>query len=131
MQEHPYKCWLTVLQPHEVMDFDSLATTAGIEPLEKRWHEVDREGAESFLTELLHRSLAYRVELMPRKTAAWLASQFLNSVGAYGSRFATNSADRPGIFPFGWEPATDFTFDAGVVAIGREGAALYWVADED
>lgn len=131
MQTGRYRCWLTVLQPDEAATFDDLARAAGIEPLERRWHEVDRAGAESFLTHLLRRSLAYRVELMPEKTAAGLASQFLDAVGRYGSRFATNSADRPGHFPYGWEPATEHTMDAGVVAIGAEGAALYWVADED
>ena len=131
MGEHPYKCWITVLQPHEVEDFDSVARAAGIEPLEKRWHELDRDRAEQFLTGLLHRSLAYKAELMPRKTAAWLASQFLEAVGPHASRFASNSADLPDAFPFSWEPATDRTIDAGLIAIGSDGAALYWVADED
>ena len=131
MQADRYSCWLTLLKPDEAATLDDVARAAGIEPLQKRWHEVDRAGAESFLTELLHRSLAYRVELMPEKTAAWLASQFLDGVGRYGSRFATNSAGRPGHFPYGWEPATEYTMDAGVVAIGANGAALYWVADED
>lgn len=33
--------------------------------------------------------------------------------------------------PYVWEPPTDHTIDAGVVAIGTDGAALSWVADED
>lgn len=131
MQADRLHCWLTLLNPDEAENFDDVARAAGIEPLGKRWHEVDRSGVESILTELLHRGLAYRDELMPEKTAVWLASQFLDAVGRFGVRYATNSADRPGQFPYGWEPATDFTMDAGVVAIGPTGAALYWVADED
>jgi hypothetical protein len=131
MREHPYKCWLAVLQPHEADDFDAVARTAGIEPLEKRWHEVERGRAEQFLTGLLHRSLAYNAELMPRKTAAWLAAQFLDAVGQHTTRFATNSTDLPDALPFSWDPATDHTIDAGIVAIGSDGSALYWVADED
>lgn len=131
MQKNRHRSWLTLVKPEEASTFDDVANAAGVELLEKRWHEVDRAGAESFLTQLLHRSLAYRVELMPEKTAAWLASEFLDAVGPHGSRFATNSADRPGHFPYGWEPATEYTMDAGVVAIGVNGSALYWVADED
>ncbi|XBB67443.1 hypothetical protein ABFU82_25600 [Nocardioides sp. WV_118_6] len=131
MRADRHPCWLTLLGPHEAATFDDVARVAGLEPLGKRWHEMDRAGAASFLTALLHRSLAYRAELMREKTAAWLTAQFLDAVGSHGSRFAANSADLPGTSPFGWESATEYTMDAGLVAIGAEGAALYWVADED
>jgi hypothetical protein len=131
MQEHPYQCWLVVLPPQQADGFDSLATTAGIEPLGNSWHEVDREQAEAFLTALLHRSLAYHVEFMPEATAAWLAAQFLDSVGTPGCQFATNGEGHPGRSGFSWAPATDYTFDAGVAVIGDGGSVLYWVADED
>lgn len=126
-----FKCWLTLLGPDEATSFDDIARTAGIEPLEKRWHEIDRATAESFLTALLHRSLAYDVELMPAKTAAWLSAQFLDSVGQYDTRYATNATNSLGQLLSSWTPATEYVMDAGVVAIGENGAALYWVADED
>lgn len=131
MQADRYASWLTVLGPGEATSFDDVARVAGIEPLEKRWHEVDRPTAEKFLTALLHRSLAYGTELMPASTAAWLASQFVRAPGRYGTRFATNSPDLVGESPFAWTPATDYSMDAGVVALGPHGAGLYWVADED
>lgn len=123
--------WLTVLGPEEVTDFDALAETVGLEPLGQRWRLVDRVRAEAILTRVLHRSLAYEVELMPRSTAAWLASEFLGAVGLHGTRFATNTPDLPGTSPFGWEPATEWPIDTGVMAIGVNGAVLHWVADED
>lgn len=131
MRADRHRCWLTLLGPDEANTFDDVARAAGIEPLEKRWHEVDRATAEAFLAGVLHRSLAYDIELMPEKTAAWLASEFLDAVGRYGTRIATNSPDLPGGSVFAWEAATEYAQDAGVVAIGTNGAALYWVADED
>ena len=75
MQADRHRCWPTLVEPDEAATFDDIAKAAGIEPLEKRWHEVVREAAESFHAESLHRSLAYRVELMPQETAPLLVSQ--------------------------------------------------------
>ena len=131
MQENWHPSWLTVAAPDQAATFDDAARLAGIEPLEKRWQEVNRDAAQLILTDLLHRSLAYDTELMQKKTAAWLAAQFLDSVGPYQARFASNSADRPSHSSHSWEPATNYVMDRGVVAIGPVGTALYWVADED
>ncbi len=93
--------------------------------------EVDGRRAREFLTAILHKDLAYKVEVMPEARARGLSEEFLRSFGAHEVRFATNSADSPSAFPFGWTPATEFTFDAGVVALGSAAAGLFWVADED
>lgn len=130
MKADRYRCWLTLLGPDEATSFDDVARTAGIEPLEKRWREIDRDTAEALLTQLLHRSLAYQVEMMPQKTAAWLAHQFLDVVGSYGARFATSCGGLPAE-AYSSVPATDYLMDLGIIAIGVDGAALYWVADED
>lgn len=131
MQDNWHPSWLTVATPEQASTFDEAALLAGIEPLEKRWQEVDRESAQQILTHLLHRSLAYDTELMLETTAAWLASQFLDAVGKYETRFASNSAGRPGHTAHTWVPATRYLMDRGIVAIGPRGTALYWVADED
>jgi hypothetical protein len=123
--------WLTVLAPGEARDFDDVARTAGVEPLEERWNEVDQKTAARFLSALLHRNLAYHVDVMPEHRAQWLAEQFIAAFGKYNSRFATNSLDTPGQAPFAWNPATEYTFDAGLVVIGEKGSGLYWLADED
>jgi hypothetical protein len=131
MRRHPYRCWLTVLRPHEADSFDAVAEAAGLKPLGRHWHEFERVDAEALLTHLLHRSLAYDVELMPEKTAAWLAIEFLNSVGSHGARFATNTEPGAGGHFASWAPASEYTFDAGLIAMSHSGSALYWVADED
>lgn len=123
--------WLTVLDPGEAQDFDGVARAAGLQPLGRAWVEVDAERAESVLAALLHKDLAYKSEVMPEHTARWLASEFLRGFGPYRSRFATNSSDMPDQMPWSCTPATDATFDAGVVVMGEAGSGIYWVADED
>jgi hypothetical protein len=123
--------WLTVLGPGEAQDFDGVALAAGLEPLGRAWVEVNAQRAESVLAALLHKDLAYKSEVMREHTARWLASEFLRGFGRYGSRFATNSSDMPDQMPWSWTPATDATFDSGVVVIGEAGSGIYWVADED
>ena len=125
------KVWLATFTPDEAVSFDDLATRAGLEPLGRAWVEVDSTRARQILVRLLHKDLAYKSEVMPEHRAIWLADQFLGSFGASEVRFATNTADLPNGSPFAWQPATEFTFDSGVAALGEAGAGIYWVADED
>ncbi|HEY9394781.1 MAG TPA: hypothetical protein VIP58_11585 [Nocardioides sp.] len=123
--------WLTTSTNDAVVSFDDVARLAGLEPLGRAWVEVDAARARTFLAGLLHRDLAYKSEVMPSSTADWLAGEFLGAFGRYGVRVATNSKDLPHEFPFSWTPATDYTFDAGIVVVGQSSCGLYWVADED
>ena len=125
------KVWLVTCTPGEVASFDDLAQRAGLEPLGRAWLEVDAERARQILIALLHKDLAYKGEVMTKNRAEWLAGEFVGSFGKDDVRFATNTADMPDTFPFAWEPATEFTFDAGVAVMGKAGAGVFWVADED
>ena len=132
LRERPAtRVWLTASTSAEVDSFDGLARLEGLTPLGPGWVEVAVDRARRFLTELLHRDLAYRSELMPRSTAAWLADEFLSAFGPETPRIATNSDGLPHELPFSWTPATPYTFDAGVAVLGRASGGIYWVADED
>lgn len=110
--------------------FDDLATEAGLHRIGSEWHEVDTERAEAVLTQVLHRDLAYRAEVMPLDHAASLARALIAHCGQR-ARFATNTESVPGEMPLAWFPATDATFDCGVLIIGDRARAVYWVEDED
>lgn len=125
------RVWVNLLGPDEAQTFDDVARLSGLEPLGRGWIEVDRPRALAFLNALLHKDLAYKAEVLPARRALWLAERFLGSFGEYGSRYATNSPDMPHQTPFAWTPATDHTFDAGIAVLGKTGAGLFWVADED
>lgn len=123
------RVWLQV-EPAGATSFDELLLAAGLRPLGERWVEVDRAQAREFLTAILVADLAYRAPRSSLEEAVRLANEFLahfEGPAIYG----VNSEGLPGEYPFGWEPATDYTFDAGVVVIGSVGSGLIWIADED
>lgn len=125
------RIWLTVVAPGTADDFDGLARAAGLEPLGRGWVEVDEAQARRVLVAILSRGLTYvDYEAMPVHRAEWLAGQFLGAFGAYSSRFATNTDGVPGSYPWVWNPATEFTTDAGIAVIGEAGSGIYWVAEE-
>jgi hypothetical protein len=57
---------------------------------------------------------------MPEQQAEQLTERFFAQFGA-GARFVTNN----------WCPATDATFDGGVLVIGPQRSGCLWVEDED
>ena len=131
MRDRPaVQVWLTVLGPGQAQDFDAVAVAAGLQPLERAWVEVDAERAEQVLASVLHKDLAYDAELMLEHRAKWLAAEFLSRFDRHQSRFATNRVELAE-GASSWTPATDATFDTGLVIAGEAGSGLYWVADED
>ena len=117
------RVWLNVTGPVEggTRSFDDVMHAAGLASLGDGWRVVDRGEATEVLTSLLHQELAYSTELRTAPDAAALARQFLDDVAGDDTRFATNTG----------LPATERTFDAGLVVTGSRGSAVYWVADED
>jgi hypothetical protein len=114
---------------HNKTSFDDLATEAGLRRLGSEWHEIDAQHAEAVLTQVLHRDLAYQAEVMPMDRAMSLARALIAHCGTR-SKFATNTADIPGRLST-WFPASDATFDCGVLIIGDRACAVYWIEDED
>jgi hypothetical protein len=108
--------------------FDDLATEADLYRIGSEWREVDRGRAEAVLTQVLHRDMAYQVEVMPLNRAQSLAQALIAHCGTR-AKYATNTEDMPGRSI--WFPATDATFDCGVLIIGDRARAVYWVEDED
>lgn len=125
--------WLRAEASSSDAGFDDVAVAAGLQPWGASWHEIDAGVARRHLQGLLHRDLAYNGELMEATTAERLARDFVDFCGGERARFATNTEGDPhGSGPgSGWDPATEATFDSGLVALGPEVSAVCWVADED
>jgi hypothetical protein len=105
---------------------DDVAIRAGLRPLGDGWQELPPAAARDLLKDVLHRDLAYGMEAMSADQAAQLASAVLGLMPE-SARWFSNRI--PG--DNSWNPATDATFDAGVVGISTEGAVVIWVEDED
>ncbi len=97
--------------------------------------EVDAEEAASVLRNVIHEDMAYGYEFTPLEHAEQLAVQFLQAIPASGTRYFTNGTfgrprESPNIGP-SWSPATDATFDTGVLILGSSLSACLWFEDED
>jgi hypothetical protein len=115
-----------------------VAQTFSLNDDNSHYRTITKIEAEEILARLLHEDLAYNSEIMSWETARNLTKEFLREFEEAQSRFYTNinfATDRQGrpdlwVGPQ-WNPVTDATFDAGVIAIAPERAACLWVEDED
>jgi hypothetical protein len=97
--------------------------------------EVSREQAQELLERVLQSDLAYGAKILSKKLSEELASAFLAEVepesAKYFSNVTTYLAEQTGLSPDAWRPATDGTFDSGVLVVGTTRSACFWVEDED
>jgi hypothetical protein len=97
-----------------------LAQEFGLRNDARCYREIDEATAQLSVRRLLHRDLAYSAEIMPECQAEKLTEKFFAQFGG-GARFFTNN----------WCPATDATFDEGVLVMGPQHSGCLWVEDED
>ncbi|NUP09151.1 MAG: hypothetical protein HOW73_24130 [Polyangiaceae bacterium] len=109
---------------------DAVLVRHSLRALGSKWKVADRATAEQIATALLHRDLAYTVELMPLQVASTLASRFTSTIES-PCRFLTNLALSPEGTPTIWEPSSPATFDGGIVGVAEAMASVLWVEDED
>jgi hypothetical protein len=95
------------------------------------YREIDQRQAEAVIKRILHRGLAYQVEIMPQSSAQSLAQRFLECFDAEKAQYYTNGDYYSDENSNGWNPATVSTFDTGILVIDRLRAGCLWVEDED
>ena len=101
-----------------------LAREFGLRDEPSCYKEIDELAARHLIQSVLHRDMAYNMEIMPEARAAELADRFLTQFGQ-GTRYFSN-VDGPGC-----HPVTAATFDTGLLAIGPDRSGCLWVEDED
>jgi hypothetical protein len=99
------------------------------------YFEITSEEAKAVLKAVLAFDMAYHCEWVPLPEADRLASTFVDIFESQGPTYYTNGEygrprKAPGIGP-GWTPATDATFDTGILVLTRECIACAWFMDED
>ena len=93
--------------------------------------EIDEDSAVDALTWLVGNTLAYDSELMTFERAAELTAKYV-ALMPIPRRWFANSDDftlRGSHYSF--DPATDFVFDIGFVAVAEGRAWIAWFTDED
>ncbi len=97
--------------------------------------EVGVKQAICVLSDAIHRDMAYEMERVPLKRAQELSELFLHAVGTTRARYFTNGTfgqPRPSRHEgASWTPATQATFDTGVLVLKPELSACLWFEDED
>ena len=91
------------------------------------FRSIERAEADEIATYVLHADMAYSAEIMSRAHAADLWRHFMELFQGQEVEFATNAGAHSG----SWMPATNATFDMGVLVIGTTRAGCLWVEDED
>jgi len=120
-------------------DIDHAAREFGLRPLGDKWRSVDRDTAVRVLFALLIADMAFSTPRMSEEEARTVCDEFLSQFGA-DSRFFTNgnwedgwtkSEGKGASFGPLWAPATDATFDGGVIVLGQSSSGVLWLEDED
>lgn len=118
---------------------DDAAREFGLRPLGDRWRGVDRDTAARVLFALLIEDMAFSSPRMSEEEAKSACDEFLSQFGT-DSWFFTNgkwedgwtkSESKGASFGPSWEPATDATFDGGVIVLDRSRSGVLWLEDED
>ena len=113
----------------------ALAGAFGLKGDASLYHQVDAEMARAILVGVLHRDLAYGNRLLSLSRAEDLAGQVMQRFTGPGVRFLTNGQFKHGagvgLVLSRWDPATDSTFDTGVLMLGTAESGCVWVAEEE
>jgi hypothetical protein len=112
----------------------ALASAFGLKGDASLYHQVDADMARAILVAILHRDLAYGNRLLSLARAEDLAAQVMQRFATPGARFLTNGQFKQaaaGLVLSHWDPATDSTFDTGVLFLGSGESGCVWVAEDD
>jgi hypothetical protein len=115
---------------------DAVCAAMGLRGLGSGWLELPGADAGAALAALLHRDLAYLLEIMPLAEAKRLAGLFValfdpNATFFSNGTLAASMAELPGFEYAEWDAVTDATFDSGIIAVDRERIGIAWFEDED
>jgi len=112
---------------------EELAAEFGLAPIDGIYDEISAEEAVSVLETVIHKDMAYSVEIVSREEALKLADDFVSSFKSDEARFFTNGdlGRRNALGSMSWSPATNATFDTGVLVLGKASCACMWFKDED
>lgn len=112
-----------------------VAVAFGLKPDEATYQAIDRSEARTLVIRVLHQNLAYSSTLMRLPDAEALADRVLAEFPPDETRYFTNGTwhawRRDGRWTASWNPATEATFDTGVLFVGAARSGVIWVEDED
>jgi hypothetical protein len=126
----------------ELIIFKNLpATTILLEYFKDHIQEIEnRELAEGILASLLHKDMAYSVEIMTLERARILTKKFFSLFSSHALYFSNSTwneneyAVPANGFELGlssWAPLTELTFDSGIIICDNNRIGIAWFSDDD
>jgi hypothetical protein len=91
------------------------------------YRDIERAEADRIAVRILQADLAYGLPIIGADRADHLWAEFVALFEGQDAKLATNA----GADSYSWTPATESTFDLGVLVIGTSKAGCLWVQDED
>jgi hypothetical protein len=114
---------------------DVFVARFGFTGIGNSWAEVTLADAKVIAREVLHKDLAYRMDILPPSEAAALAERFFSLFEPTARCFTNGNVILPAAasreVPGAYDPITPSTFDTGVVCFDRQRIGILWVQDED
>jgi hypothetical protein len=110
---------------------EEAASKFGLSAVPNIYRQIAREEAVAVLANVIHKDMAYGIEIVSIERARALASAFVNGLPDEGTRYFTNGTFGDPNTVASWAPATGATFDTGVLALSTESTACVWFKDED
>ncbi|MBN8521396.1 MAG: hypothetical protein J0L77_05810 [Alphaproteobacteria bacterium] len=104
-----------------------LAALFGLKDLDYIYIEIPLEEASAILTQLLHKDMAYDSQILPLGKASDFVARIMNQIDSRKAHFYTNRRLGSSI----WNPATEATFDNGILILQEEKIICIWFGDED
>lgn len=118
----------------KVKSVESAAELFGLSNESGIYKKIARAEAIEVLKNVLHEDMAYNVKIMSSEKAKNLAVEFVGNFGDEAKFYTNGEYGKPrkslNVGP-SWSPATDATFDTGVIVIFNEVVGCAWFADED
>jgi hypothetical protein len=126
----------------EVIIFENLPTTTiSLEYFKDHIKEIEnRELAEGILASLLHKDIAYSVEIMTLEKAIILTKKFFSLFSSHAIYFSNSTwnenehAIPAKSFELGlssWAPLTELTFDSGIIICDDNRVGIAWFSNDD
>lgn len=117
---------------------DRIVAECGFRGLGAKWRSIERDAARTILVKLLEQDLAFGGEVMSASDAAVLADRWLEAASRSGAYLTNGNWAEPSkpvtsraSAGASWDPISESTFDAGVIAVDEHHASIFWVQDED
>ncbi|MEM7206480.1 MAG: hypothetical protein AAF434_01525 [Pseudomonadota bacterium] len=117
-----------------VKSVESAAELFGLSNQSGIYNNIERPEAIRVLRTVLHRDMAYSAKIMSSEKAKNLANEFIGKFGDEAVFYTNGEYGKPRSNPSvgpSWSPATDATFDTGVIVVSNGVVGCAWFADED